>query len=268
MRDRVRGGKVQTTSANLPVADQKSDLFDPPSSPNSKVYLVYVETSTGTAVVTIDSSGVEAISPAAPDYAGKLVIAEVTLAYTDTVSIPQSKIRDVRSFIALNPVVAIPTAIPVGGYMSYAGVAAPAGWLLCDGNSYDGSNPLYAALWAVIGNIYGGTSITNFKVPDMRGRIPVGVGLGFVRGASGGETSHALTAAESGMPAHSHSHSHQVSYQGGASVGAIHNTDNGSFTVSNSFPTSVNATVAGPVNASSAHNNLQPYVVANYIIKL
>jgi len=70
-------------------------LFTLPSS-NSKVYLVYVDTSNG--AICIDSSGTEAVSPVAPDYKGKLVLAEVTLASTDT-DITASKIKDVRPFL-------------------------------------------------------------------------------------------------------------------------------------------------------------------------
>jgi hypothetical protein len=101
MRVRVRGGRIQTSSGIIFIEDQKDFyLFTPPASPNSKVYLVYIDTITGN--IGVDASGTAALNPLAPDYAGKLVIAEVTLAYTDTISIPQSKIKDVRSFITAN----------------------------------------------------------------------------------------------------------------------------------------------------------------------
>ena len=95
LRVRIRSGRIQTASANISIADQKSDLITRPVS-YSKVYLVYVNTDTG--IISIDSSGTAAITPVAPNYGGKLVLAEITLASTDT-SISQSKIKDVRSFI-------------------------------------------------------------------------------------------------------------------------------------------------------------------------
>jgi len=99
LRVRIRGGYFQGGSSSILVSDQKSDLFTPPTS-NSKVYLVYINESDGT--VKIDSTGTAAASPVAPSYAGKLVIAEVTLASTDT-SIAQDKIVDVRPFITSGP---------------------------------------------------------------------------------------------------------------------------------------------------------------------
>jgi len=98
---RVRAGWVQNNAAVKAVIDQKSSVFTAPSA-NSKVYLVYINITSGN--VTIDSSGAEAASPVAPAYAGKMVLAEVTLASTST-NITASMIKDVRGFI-------IPSAIP------------------------------------------------------------------------------------------------------------------------------------------------------------
>ncbi len=96
LRVRIRGGRIQTNSGVIDISDQLSDYFTPPSSPNSKVYLVYLNATTG--AVTIDSSGTPAVSPVAPSYNGKLVLAEVTLAYDDT-DVTADKIKDVRDFI-------------------------------------------------------------------------------------------------------------------------------------------------------------------------
>jgi len=96
LRVRIRGGYFQDGSSSIQIPDQKSDLFTPPAS-NSKVYLVYIDSSDGT--IKIDSTGTAAVSPVAPSYAGKLVIAEVTLASTNT-SIAQDEIVDVRPFVS------------------------------------------------------------------------------------------------------------------------------------------------------------------------
>jgi len=95
LKVRIRAGQVCNVSGVSIVSDQKSDLFTAPSA-NSKVYLVYIDTSDGT--IKIDSSGTEAVSPSPPDYAGKLVLAEITLASTDT-NITAAMIKDVRSFV-------------------------------------------------------------------------------------------------------------------------------------------------------------------------
>ena len=62
---------------------------------------------------------------------------------------------------------------PVGSIMSYGGANAPTGWVLCDGNEI--SRSTYASLYAVIGTQFGTPSNASlFKVPDLRGRFPLG----------------------------------------------------------------------------------------------
>lgn len=82
-----------TGSVHMPL--QETDALVPPSSSN-KIYLVYLNTDTG--AVAIDSTGTQGASPSAPDYDGRLVLAEITLASTDT-EITAAKIKDVRPFI-------------------------------------------------------------------------------------------------------------------------------------------------------------------------
>ena len=94
LRVRVRAGRIQNGKETIQIPDQKTSLFTPPTS-NSKVYLVYVDKGTG--VVAIDSSGVAAVSPVPPNYAGKHVIAEVTLAAGAT-NIVAANIIDMRDF--------------------------------------------------------------------------------------------------------------------------------------------------------------------------
>ena len=63
-------------------------------------------------------------------------------------------------------------ALPPGVVMPYAAAAAPAGWLLCAGQTI--SKTTYGALWAVIQYTYGGSG-DDFVVPDLRGRVVAGV---------------------------------------------------------------------------------------------
>lgn len=65
-------------------------------------------------------------------------------------------------------------AVPVGAIVDYAGAAAPAGWLLCCGQSV--SRTVYAALFGVLGTLYGaGDGATSFGLPDLRGRATFGL---------------------------------------------------------------------------------------------
>ena len=71
--------------------------------------------------------------------------------------------------------VAVVTAAPAGRIEAYAGATAPTGYLLCDGTAV--SRTTYATLFAVTSTTYGvGDGSTTFNVPDLRGRVPVGVG--------------------------------------------------------------------------------------------
>jgi len=66
-------------------------------------------------------------------------------------------------------------ATPPGIIWAYTAHIAPPGWLICDGKPYNGTLPLYEPLWNLIGNTYGGTNQLNFQVPDLQGRMVVGL---------------------------------------------------------------------------------------------
>jgi microcystin-dependent protein len=70
------------------------------------------------------------------------------------------------------------SSVLTGTITAYGGPAAPAGYVLCDGALYDGTDPTYTALWNVIGTTYeGSTGQTSFAVPDARNRTLIGFGL-------------------------------------------------------------------------------------------
>lgn len=88
-----------------------------------------------------------------------------------------------------------------GIVMSFAGATAPEGWLLCDGSAV--SRSTYSALFDVIGTTYGaGDGSTTFNVPDLSGKVIIGVSGTHALGTSGGEETHTLLTAE--LPAHTH----------------------------------------------------------------
>jgi len=165
-------------------------------------------------------------------------------------------------------------ATPPGAIVSFAGLTAPVGWFFCDGTTI--SQTTFANLFAVIGTTYntGGEPAGDFRLPDMRGRIPMGLdnmGLGVpagvvvdpqadVLGGTLGFETHTLVTAE--LPLHSHQYDDQY-------VGA---TTGGTLT----GPTVVNATsdfveqigrTTTSTGGDGAHNNMQPVIAMSYIIK-
>ena len=77
---------------------------------------------------------------------------------------------------------------------------APRGWAFCNGAAVDISQN--EALYSLLGTTYGGDAITNFKLPDMRSRIPMHQGLGAAMGQASGTENATLGVAQ--IPAHTH----------------------------------------------------------------
>jgi microcystin-dependent protein len=148
------------------------------------------------------------------------------------------------------------SVVPTGAIIPFAGAAAPTDWLLCDGASLLRAS--YADLFALIGTTYGSADGTHFNLPNLKGKIPVGLNASDTEfdtlGETGGEKTHTLTATE--MPAHSHNTTH---YNLGSGAGTNPTSQNG-----NTYPSVIASESAG---SDTAHNNLQPYLVVNYIIK-
>jgi microcystin-dependent protein len=188
---------------------------------------------------------------------------------------------------------------PVGSVTAYALATPPAGWLLCDGTVHNISS--YPALGAGLGSTYGGNGTTTFAVPNLKGRIPVGLDSSQTefdtRGETGGAKTHTLTSSE--IPAHSHpntaaftgtagttgndspDHAHNITWDGvGAAAGGISvwglqgntnpkSTGGATARHQHSFTPSgtIAMTNANNTGGGGAHNNLQPYLVMNYIIR-
>lgn len=62
----------------------------------------------------------------------------------------------------------------IGEIRMFAGNYAPEGWLPCDGRQLQVSQ--YQALYALLGNAYGGNGSTTFNLPNLVGRVPTGAG--------------------------------------------------------------------------------------------
>lgn len=138
-----------------------------------------------------------------------------------------------------------------GLVMPFAGGSAPDGFLLCDGSQYNITD--YQALFAAIGYAWGGSGPV-FNVPDLVDRVPVGSGGDFSFTGTGGEKTHTLTEPE--MPNHFHliANTTFLPVQAGA----------GTFVLGLLPPSNHAVQSAG---GGGSHNNMQPYVAMNYVIK-
>ncbi len=166
------------------------------------------------------------------------------------------------------------TETGLSGFITmYGGSSAPTGWLFCDGSSV--LRATYPDLFTAIGTTYGSADGTHFNVPDMRGRTPIGVGTGTGGGTSGtglptggsaltavvragwkGEETHVLTVGE--LAAHDH---------------GINLYTSGVSTPRPPFPSTTNTLDPGDQHLTTStgsdtpHNNIQPVMGVNFIIK-
>lgn len=150
---------------------------------------------------------------------------------------------------------------PTGTVTAFAGTTAPNGWLLCQGQAV--SRTEYAGLFTVIGTTYGvGDGSTTFNVPNLKGRVAAGFDTSQsdfnALGKTGGAKTHTLTTAE--MPEHNHPGT------GGLNFAMLGDGTQGL----RSTPTVgiSQGTATGKTGGGGAHNNLQPYISLNYIIKV
>ncbi len=148
--------------------------------------------------------------------------------------------------------------IPTGTVQDFAGASAPTGFLLCDGSAV--SRSTFSTLFALIGTTYGsGNGSTTFNVPNCSGKVTVGKDPSDPTfdnlNDTGGEKTHVLTVPE--VPALTLSIPLYSPNSGGSS-GVPQNTPGPADTTSSTYTTS---------GGGGAHNNLQPFIVFNKIIK-
>jgi len=159
--------------------------------------------------------------------------------------------------------------IPAGTIIMSAATTEPGGWFDCNGRSLvkGAIGSVYYDLFLAIGYTYGGSG-ANFNVPDMRGRIGVGLGQGAglsnrpLADISGSET-HTLTVAE--IPAHRHDLTRRKNDDAGAfDTGSAHSSESSAATTDRGNDGSFSTASTGD---GLAHNNMQPYMVLRYLIK-
>jgi microcystin-dependent protein len=152
----------------------------------------------------------------------------------------------------------------VGEIRMFGGNFAPAGWMFCQGQLLPISE--YETLFNLIGTTYGGDGQSTFGLPDLRGRLPIHTGQGFVLAANGGAESVTLTTNQ--IPAHTHTvfattNPNTASLPGGnvlASGPDIYDQNKPGGTTM--------AAAIGPAGGSQPHSNFQPYLCVNFILSL
>jgi microcystin-dependent protein len=157
----------------------------------------------------------------------------------------------------------------------------PHGWADCSGQLLPISQ--YTALFSLLGTQYGGNGTSNFALPDLQGRSPVGQGplpggSNYLMGEAGGAEN--VTLGLSNIPQHNHSVNASMSdgttnnpagkilakpqvgggHGGGASEGNIYNPG--------APDTSLAPASVGSTGGSLPHNNVQPSLVLRYCIAL
>jgi microcystin-dependent protein len=154
----------------------------------------------------------------------------------------------------------------VGEIRMFAGNFAPAGWMFCEGQLLPISEN--ETLFQLIGTTYGGDGESTFALPDLRGRIPLHQGNGFILAETGG--AEEITLSVNQIPAHSHP---ILASTGPGNL----NTPGGNVTAesaqvkiyfadeptANMSPSAVNS-----VGGSQPHTNFQPYLCVDFIISL
>jgi microcystin-dependent protein len=174
-------------------------------------------------------------------------------------------------------------AMPPGSVVAFAGATLPGAagtFLWCQGQLV--SRTTYAALFTAIGTAFGaGDGSTTFAVPDMRSRSPVGVGQGTgltnrLLAAAGGEETHLLSVSELASHGHGatvndngHAHNpwavdHNFSAGSAFTGGVLAGTTPYGNTTVNGTGISVSIAASG---GNARHNNMQPFLALNYIIK-
>ena len=154
----------------------------------------------------------------------------------------------------------------VGEIRMFAGNFAPAGWMFCEGQLLPISEN--ETLFQLIGTTYGGDGESTFALPDLRGRIPIHQGNGFILAETGGAEEITLTTSQ--IPAHNHALLASTNIASNANPGNNVLGQSGSVTLYRAV-TPVNAMspqAVSPTGGSQPHTNFQPYLCVDFIISL
>jgi len=154
----------------------------------------------------------------------------------------------------------------VGEIRMFGGNFAPAGWMFCEGQLLPISEN--ETLFQLIGTTYGGDGQSTFALPDLRGRLPMHQGNGFILAETGGAEEVTLTVQQ--IPVHNHPFLGSTAPGNQASpVGFLPAASNTVSIYKAAAPANaLNAQAAGATGGSQPHTNFQPYLCIDFIISL
>jgi microcystin-dependent protein len=145
---------------------------------------------------------------------------------------------------------------------------APKNWAQCNGATLPISQN--QALFSLLGTFYGGDGISNFKLPDLRGRTACGMGPSMPIGQAGGVENVTLLATQ--IPQHVHTAGYTTQ------SGAVRNPTNALYgdtgaatpiyASASGAQVPLNQVTVGNASQDQPHSNLQPYSVLNFCIAL
>lgn len=165
----------------------------------------------------------------------------------------------------------------IGEIRMLAGNNVPDGWALCDGSAVSTSDDDYIQLHSLIGNTYGAPAVGYFRLPDLCGRLVMGVGPSSPLGGKSGEIGVAIN--EGHMPQHSHPFTASGAtattnvpsagaYYSVANTGASQNHYGGFIPLGTPGAAArrLNRNVIQATGVQSAHANMMPSLAINYVI--
>jgi microcystin-dependent protein len=153
----------------------------------------------------------------------------------------------------------------VGEIRMFAGNFAPVGWAFADGQLIPiAENDV---LFQLYGTTYGGDGQTTFALPDLRGRLPLHQGNGFILGQNGGVEQVTLTAAQ--IPQHIHPMlASSDPSSGKGALNLVLGRSPAEAYASEFTPQALSAQSTSSVGGSQPHTNFQPYLCINFIVSL
>jgi len=154
----------------------------------------------------------------------------------------------------------------VGEIRMFAGNFAPAGWMFCEGQLLSISEN--ETLFQLIGTTYGGDGQSTFGLPDLRGRLPLHMGNGFVLAETGGAEEITLTASQ--IPSHTHPllGSNAVAGDANASNNVLGQSSTFDPYLADVSSANMGAAAVSSVGGNQPHSNFQPYLCVDFIISL
>lgn len=155
----------------------------------------------------------------------------------------------------------------IGEIRIFAGSFAPVGWQLCDGSLLPISGN--EMLFQLLGTTYGGDGQSSFAVPDLRGRLPLHQGNGFMLGQAGGVETVSLTTAQ--IPAHSHEWIASSDAGSGATSpgnAVLARTPGADVYTTDIVPVPLSPAMLSSAGRGWPHDNMQPFLSLNFIIAL